>query len=172
MNYYFVFYFLQFITKHVKQLITIYSPEFVGLTGVLKKISGILGLSFWELLMSLPHVCWNLSDCILYFCAKISGLNMWLVYPITTSFFLTHSIHRNYHFTNPTTSHTHTDIYIYIHLTICTNVSKVDNVTRVFLHWRYSQAYHFGTKVDCVIKAVFYCHDSRVWYLKIYSLKS
>ena len=32
-----------------------YKVEFKGLTGVLKKISGILGLSLWELLMSLPH---------------------------------------------------------------------------------------------------------------------
>ena len=32
-----------------------YKVEFKGLSGVLKKISGILGLSLWELLMSLPY---------------------------------------------------------------------------------------------------------------------
>ena len=33
----------------------VYKVEFKGLTGVLKKIFGILGLCLWELLMSLPH---------------------------------------------------------------------------------------------------------------------
>ena len=36
------------------------------------------------------------------FCAKTSRLITWLVYPIIASLSLTHSIHRNYHFTYPT----------------------------------------------------------------------
>ena len=36
-------------------VLPVYKVEFKGLTDMLKKISGILGLSFWELLMSLPH---------------------------------------------------------------------------------------------------------------------
>ncbi len=32
----------------------------------------------------------------------VSGLITWLVSPITASLSLTHSVHRNYHFTNPT----------------------------------------------------------------------
>ena len=37
------------------------------------------------------------------FCAKTSGLITWLVYPIRESLSLTHSIHRNCPFTDPTT---------------------------------------------------------------------
>ena len=36
-------------------VLPVYKVEFKGLTGVLKMISGIGGLSLWELLMSLPH---------------------------------------------------------------------------------------------------------------------
>ena len=83
-----------------------YKVQFGRPTGTLKKISGILGLSFWELLMSPPHgtsdgIC---PTWILDFCTKISGLISWLVYSITERLFLTHSINRNYHFTNPTPS--------------------------------------------------------------------
>ena len=62
-----------------------YKVEFKVLTGVLKKISGILGLSLWELLMPLPH-CEHLVESIWLdfgFCAKTSGLITRFVYPIT-----------------------------------------------------------------------------------------
>ena len=36
-------------------VLSVYKVEFKGLTGMLKKISCILGLSFWELLMFPPH---------------------------------------------------------------------------------------------------------------------
>ena len=81
-----------------------YKVEFEGLTGALKKISGIWELSFW-VLFNVPaarNVWWNLSDWILDFCTKTSGLITGLVYLITESLSPTHSIHRNYYFSNPT----------------------------------------------------------------------
>ena len=80
--------------------------EFMGHTGVLKKLSGTLGLSLSLRAFNVPasqNIWWNLSDWILDFCAKTSRLIMWLVYPITESLSLTHSIHKNYHFTDTTT---------------------------------------------------------------------
>ena len=52
-----------------------YKVEFKGLAGVLKKISVILGLSFWELLMSLPHGTPGGIYLILDFAPRLLGLS-------------------------------------------------------------------------------------------------
>ena len=88
-----------------------YKVEFEGLTGALKAISGIVGLSFWEPFTSPPHgtsgeICLTGFG---IFAPRPLGLFTWLVYPITEGLSFTHSIHRNYHFTNSTVGLKETD---------------------------------------------------------------
>ena len=92
----------------MKQLITIYSPLCVwswvwGTYWLTKEDIWYLRFVIQRVfnISASQNVWWNLSDWILDFCAKTSGLITWLVYPITESLSLTHFIHRNYHFTNP-----------------------------------------------------------------------
>ena len=93
----------------MKQIITIYSPPCVcnWIWGTYRRAEE----DIWYLRVvflrafNIPaswNAQWNLPDLTLDFCAKTSGFITWLVYPITESLSLTHSIHRNYHFANPT----------------------------------------------------------------------
>ena len=95
----------KWINTSWKRLITIYSSPCVwGTYGSAEEDIGYLRVVFMSA-FNVPasqDVWRNLSDWILDFCPKTSGLITWLVYPITESFSLTHSIHRNYHFINPT----------------------------------------------------------------------
>ena len=81
-----------------------YKVEFKWLTGTLKKISGILRLSFWDNVPASRSKSSHIppsGEIWLDFGFLCQDFIMWLVYPITKSLSLTHSRHRNYHFTNP-----------------------------------------------------------------------
>ena len=99
------------------------------------------------------NVRWNLSGWIWDFCAKTSGLIMWLVYPITESLSLTHTIHRNYHFTNPTTHFfllKHPNFFCKFHM-VCTSqqvkiqweTSDQPLSTLICCHLKWSQNKYF-----------------------------
>ena len=87
---------------------------------MLKKITGILGLSFWELLTSLPHGTpggiYLTGFGIL--CQDFGVHHMIIISnhrePLPHS--LTHSIHRNYHFTDPTVATIDQNIQCFHHL--------------------------------------------------------